>query len=169
MKIIGAFFVFAAFCGFGILIWNEKKRAYETLAQLCFSLELTASELASRSSPLPELIKLLSERVGRRAAEFYKELYSTLPLLGDRDFSLLWTEAVKKTLGSLTAAEQEEFVRLGYILGRYELQEQISAVKTTLIFFIARRDSAQAKSVEEKKLSLGLTAAAGALLAIVLL
>ena len=161
--------ILAACMAAGYTYIQGKKRRIETLVNLCEALELMAGELDMRITPLPELCRLLGEKARGEASAFFKMLSKSLKRLGATEFSQLWREAAESSLKALSGEEQREIERLGKVLGRYALDEQLSAIKACRAALRTGTEQARASYPGERRLGLGLPAAAGILLIITLI
>ena len=168
MKLLGAAMILtASFCA-GIIHSLTKRQRIDNLQEICSALALMEGELGARLTPMPELIRLLAGRAPGQTGAFFSVLSASMDRLGEEDFASLWQMAVRQTMRSMEEAEREELCRLGLILGQYELEKQLAAIRTCMVVLRGGLETAQNKYLTEKKLSLGLPAAAGALLIIVL-
>lgn len=169
LQYFGAVLIFTSSLAFGLVYSIGRKKHLETLENMCRALELVHGELAARATPLPELCQLLSNRAKGKAADFFKSLSLALPRLGVEEFSQLWQEAAERELKSLSRAELWDIIALGSIVGRYELSEQLSALRSTICVLQGCKESARSAYPGEKRLGLGLSAASGVLLIVLLL
>ena len=160
--------ILAACFGAGTMVSQVKKQRIETLRGLCAALELMEAELGTRLSPMPELVGLLAGKMGGQTGAFFSHLSSLMEKLGAEDFSALWQEAANAMLDALDAADLDELCRLGHILGQYELDKQLAAVRLCAAALRSGLDAAEKEYPGEKRLGLGLSTAAGALLIIAL-
>ena len=167
-RIFGAGLILAALA-FGALVYlNTRRQRIELMAQLSAALDTAAGELSLRSLPLPRLFELLEKRSGGAAAEFFGALCTGMDRLSEEDFSTLWESAAEEHLGLLHSTEREEIDRLGAVLGRYELQRQLAAVRDCRAAMDRALSSARQDYPTQRRLALGLSATTGALLIIIL-
>lgn len=166
-KYAGIFMISAACASFGVISAADMKRHIELLTALCGSLRYISAEIGTRLRPLPELIAELADR-GGAAGEFYTRLAEKLDSIGEVDFSALWASS----LGCLTTLNRDELsaIRaLGDVLGRYELNEQLESIDICLDSLNRSLRDLQAQYPERRRLVLGLSAASGILVLIVLI
>lgn len=166
-KYAGIFMISAACASFGVISAAGMKRHIELLAALCGSLRFISAEIGTRLRPLPELISELAGR-GGAAGEFYTGLAKKLDSIGEVDFSALWASSLE-CLTSLSLDELSALRALGDVLGRYELQEQLESIDICLDALGRSMHGLQAQYPERRRLVLGLSAAAGILVLIVLI
>lgn len=169
MRIFGAVLIAAAFLGAGLTYMHTKKRRIKALRDLIAALERIQGELSARNTPLSELWELALERAQGAAKDFFETLSDSMRRLGQVDFTSLWKEAAKIHLCVLDTDELEEFIRLGDMLGRYALAEQLNALKLCCAGLRKGLETAQSDYPGQRRLGLGLGTAAGLLLIIVLL
>lgn len=169
MKIIGLGFVAAACLYFGLVILRGSRARVDGLRSMCRALEIMQAELSERLTPMPELIKILSERCTDCAGNFFTSLREVMPELGAKQFSVLWVKAVRSELTDLDKEEMREVEAIGSIIGKYDLSQQLKAVSTCLTLLRERYNAAIFEYPVTKKLCLGLSSAAGILLTIVLI
>lgn len=167
MRLAGAFMVFAACGAMGLMRVAGAKARMEQLAAVERALALMRGELALNLTPMPNLIEYVSLHSCGGAREFFSALLRKLSALGERELSALWTEAAAETLGLLGVEERAELDALGQILGRAELSEQLSAIERCERCFDGALKSARIEYPTHRRLTLGVSAAAGLLLVIV--
>ena len=161
-KYAGIFMISAACASFGVISTVGMKHHIELLAALCGSLRFISAEIGTRLCPLPELISELAGR-GGAAGNFYERLAEKLDSIGEVDFSALWASSLE-CLTSLSAMRA-----LGDVLGRYELNEQLESIDICLDSLSRSMHGLQTQYPERRRLVLGLSAAAGILVLIVLI
>lgn len=166
-KYAGIFMISAACASIGVTSAVGMKRHIELLAALCGSLRYISAEIGTRLCPLPELIAELAGR-GGAAGEFYTRLAERLDSIGEVDFSALWASSLE-CLTPLNRDEHSALRALGDVLGRYELQEQLESIDICLDSLSRSLRGLQAQYPERRRLVLGLSAAAGILVLIVLI
>lgn len=168
-RLFGAGLIFAALA-FGALIYlNTRRQRMELLAQLSAALDTAAGELSLRSLPLPRLFALLAGRGAGGAAAFFTALCTGMDRLGEEDFFTLWTNAAEDNLSALYPAEREEIARLGAVLGRYELERQLAAIRDCRAAIDGALSQARQEYPNRRRLALGLSGCAGVLLIIILI
>ena len=168
-RLLGALCVLASCVSMGAAACAEKRRRLNTLDELTAALRRMRAELASHARPTAELCRLLAESSAGETETFFALLLRSLDQLGERPFYVLWREAAFRALRSLREEERQSLERLGDSLGRYALEEQVSAVESCLAALDSARERARAELPVQRKLTLGLALSAGAMLTILLL
>lgn len=169
MKIIGAGAIVCAIFLFTYIHIKGKKVEIETLEELSRGIELIKAELGTRLAPMPELLSTAGGRCRGMAGDFFKAVNNSLPLLNDSDFSKLWSAAADAYLNGISRREREQVKKLGAVLGRYELIEQLTAAEGCLEELKTAERLLRNAYPENRKLLLGISAAGSGFLIILLL
>ena len=169
MRGAGALLLIAAFFLFGLNAVREKRAHIHALRELAGALELFSAELALHTAPIPEAVSSTAHLAVGKGRELFRVLSRRLCCLGEESFAQLWSGAVRLSCGELSSREREELETLGASLGRYDLDTQLRELRACCAFLSARREEAEQALPAERRLWLGLSASAGAFLAILLL
>jgi len=168
MRFIGASLLIAASILSGACAVRMKKRRLCTLRELCEALEIMQGELSLHNSSLPEMFRLLSIHGTGKAGEIFSLLLEQLPLLGECSFSYIWDKALYCCRDELNPSERETLKSLGFYLGRYDTETQIRQLRACLTVLQTNLAEEEKSFPTERKLLLGLSASAGAMIAILL-
>lgn len=169
MRILGAVMALIS-CGAMGFIYNRSLRErLDTLAAMCEALAMMKAELSCRVCALPDLVETLSERCKGEAAVFFLDVSTRLPSLGEYSFDELWCECAAKSLTALSENERREICSLGSILGRGELDAQIAEIDRCTSTLHTVLENARSEQPQQKKLTLGMSFAAGMMFVIMLI
>lgn len=169
MKGLGVCLILASGFCCGLNALRLRGQRMDMLRTLCDMLSRMEAELGSRSPSTPELfLRLLPSSKGA-AALFCETVGKRLPFLGTMSFEQIWTAAARETLPLLTREEQTEFFRLGAVIGRYAVSDQVAALRCCRQLLQAGLDQARAEYPAERKLALALSLSGALFLVIVLL
>ena len=168
MKMLGAAAVMLASISGGLFAVTQKRRKLRCLRDLCDALTLLAGELEGKRAPMPELVQTVCHFASGEPHGFFTRLQEALSQLGVRSFHQLWKEAAEQRLPSLGGEELREWILLGRQLGRTELDRQLAALEGCRRFLSLCLEREEQAFRSERKLCLGLPAAMGALLLILL-
>ncbi len=128
MKLLGMFLIctasLAAACGIG----KTRGERIRSLRAFCRMLELMEGELTTKLSPLPDLVMALENKSSGTAKVFLEALGSRLVALGQNSFAQLWTDSLRQS-ADLEKEDLETLRHLGGILGQYELERQVEAIR----------------------------------------
>lgn len=169
MKVIGACVVMLASLCFGLQIQRDRKRRTRCLSTLTEALQLLTGELATNRTPLPELMNWTAKHTQGQASSFFRSMASAFSRLGSESFYELWHRAAMDCLTDLSSDNRDEVMAVGKQLGRVELSKQLAALegcRNTLMQSLEREEKLFQK---EKRISIGLPSALGAMLTILLL
>lgn len=169
MRLLGAVMALVS-CGAMGFIYNRSLRErLDTLAAMCEALAMMKMELSSRICALPELFETLSERNKGEVSDFFLAVFKRLSSLGEYSFDELWCECAAKSITALNENERREICSLGSILGRGELDVQIAEIDYCTSTLHTTLENARAEQPQQRKLTLGMSFAAGLLLVIMLI
>ena len=168
MHFLGLSAIMLASFGIGFQSLRLKRKRLQCLREMGDTLALWACELSGKQTPLPDLIKEGSLNASGEARRFLLCLSDSLSELGMRCFSELWINAASE-LSLLTEEERRELISLGKQLGRTELSRQLTQIDSCRRFFLLRLEKEESALQNNSRFLLGIPAAAGALLSILLL
>lgn len=169
MKTAGAVLLLVSCAVIGCLRLQTLKRRKETLSTLSNCLQLMKSELSTRLTALPTLICMLTERSRGETKSFFECIDTNLDELGECGFSSIWASAARQKLTSLSAEEQNEIIHLGQMLGKSDVDAEISAIARCQAFMDKAYEALRAEYPQLCRMAFALPAAAGLMLVIVLI
>lgn len=169
MTPVGAVLILLAGLSAAWRLTREQDKRLRALRSLALSLQHLHAELSLRLTSLPELAELLAQTAQGTAGRFFSTLYEKLQELGEKSFVLLWQESAQSALPELSGEDRAIWLRLGETLGRYELEEQLSAIELCRAELEYRAKALAEALPGRKRLAYGLLGTAGALLSIILL
>ncbi len=165
VKLLGAALVtLASLLGGGEAARRLKRRS-EALEELAFGLGLLGFELESFRRPLPELCRHLSGQAPGAAGQLFERLCQGLEQQPGESFSGLW----QKALGPLKGPERALLLPLGAVLGRYGAPEQRRALSLCQTRLEELAAEARERHRRNGRLYLGLGAALGAGISLMML
>lgn len=167
LKLLGALMLLAAGVYAGTVNLKREKRELESMRDFCAALEILRGELATRSCGLPELIGAVRLKSHGDAETFFAALSASMFLLGEEEFSTIWTRAAKEL--PLPVAFRVIWDGIGLSLGRFDLGLQLSALERTEEELRSIAEKAERSYPDRSRVSFALPAAAAALLAIILI
>ena len=166
MKMIGAILCAAAWITVGVIYYVNKKERLAALLSLSQAFAAMRSELEVCLSPLPELMRTPAAGY---AVVFLENASKGMDRIGEKELSLIWTEALEECPPLLSGDEKQIIKALGAVLGRATLDTQLQALSGASGRLLGRAEELRQKLPTARKLSLGLSAAFGLLTAIVLM
>ena len=169
MKVLGLGAIISAIFLLALNLMGRRKAEIDCLAELCRGLELIRAELGSRLTPMPELMRLLEGQCAGEVGNFFRTVGRALPLLEEKDFSTLWSLAADEVLRCLGQRELDIVKKVGTVLGKYELSEQLNVIGSCLRELKAMEEKLREAYPQSRRLFFGLSAAAGGFIIILLL
>ena len=149
---------------------RAKKERLRTLSSLREGLSALRRELAERQTALGWIFSDLAQRFSAEAAgAFFGKLGREMDSLGERDFAQIWRSAAEDLFAGTKCGLCELLSPLGVYLGGSELELQCEALEKAVreLDELTKRQSEA--TAAEKRLDLGLSLSAGALLVIMLM
>lgn len=134
-KWIGALIIITGCGGFGFAIASGYRQTMKRLRQLIHALTFMDCELQYRLTPLPELCRQTGREVTGQLRDIFTNLAMELDHQTAPDVSGCMTAALKRSPDPGPILRRH-LVRLGHILGRFDLSGQlkgISSVKTACV------------------------------------
>ncbi len=127
-KWIGAVFIIVSCGGFGFRIAAGCARQQRLLRQLLQALQGMEAELQYRLTPLPELCRQTGKETGGPLGRVFGELAGELDRQCAPDAASCMVFALSRA-GDLPEALRRLLLRLGQILGRFDLPGQIQGLQ----------------------------------------
>ena len=170
LKLIGAILVITGTCawsGGGIL---RLKRHNDTLSGMISALHIMKSEICVRLSTMPEVAALLEKTIPYPVNTFFALVKKNLSKLGDMPFEEIWKKSIEGC-GDLVLYEHEKtaLIELGLSLGKYDIEEQKSAVLLAITRLEMFKKKAEAKKEHDTRIRAVLGMASGVFAVMILL
>ena len=137
LHILGALLIAGGSLAIGLSFVAGEHKKLNNLSSLLLMLREMRGELESRASPLPQLMERLSRSSGGAAGDFARELCSRMGELGEKEFSIIWSESLDAAIPALDRDEAEPLHTLGRSLGRYELSRQLAELDGCICALLA--------------------------------
>jgi len=169
LKFLGILAVIGSCLGIGLMRVKAAGQEIRTLHSLMRGIRVMRAELSCRLCPLEELLVMAANLAGAETGVFFQSCAASLSGLNENSFVDLWIDACRKCLPALSAESRGQLETLGASLGRYELDEQLAACDRYLRCAEETANGLLARLPEQRKLSLALSAAAGAFLCLLIL
>lgn len=128
-KWMGAVFILVSCGGFGFSIANGYRQRERMLRQLLNTLEMMASELEYRMTPLPELSRRAAKDTCGVLRDVFSGLARELDWQSEPDAGSCMRAAIEKT-PDLPACLRRPLRLLGQNLGRFDLPGQVRGIKS---------------------------------------
>lgn len=163
MRILLCVILFLSVAWIGVQQAASCNRKQMLLLTTADSLAVLQSEICVQRAPLPAALFRTAE-VFEQTKPFYQLLLQGME--SELPFSVCWRSVVMQ-MPLLTRESRHALLALGEQIGRYDLQAQESAFDVCISTIRYDAEKASCKSKENMKLSVGIGAICGLLLAIV--
>lgn len=164
MRLAGAALLAAAGLLCGLTAAGRLRARQRRCEALCQMMALMGYELERFHTPLPELFLSLGARLTGAPGLLCRKLAAGLGK-EDARFSDLWARAIE----GLPPREREILAPLGQVLGRYGTQEQQAAVAECLRRMREQNDALRDAAAQRGRVYVGVCAAGGLMLAVLLI
>ena len=164
MNILGAALIFISCTAMGVIKARSITAANRSLADAIELLSILRREIGSRLAPLSDIFSLAADRYA-----FADDMLDAMRSLGDEPFSALWRKCAEKNFSAMPYEAFNAFINLGECVGRYDAEAQCAAIERCSDYLAARRDELRRGMDANKRMYLGLGAACGLVIGIVLI
>ena len=168
MSWLGASIIVFACTAAGLIKARSLTQLDRLYSGLIAVLGIMKSEISSRSAPMDEIIELISCGQVRYIEPFTEHLKQGLTHLGEISFGSIWDGAVAEGLRGISPRSVLALKSLGSTLGRYEASEQSAAIERCITVISTEQSQLQSGLCANKRMYIGIGAASGLMLAIML-
>ncbi len=169
MRLLGLLSVMAAGIGLSLSYLGAARREIQTVRGLQAGIRILRAELALRMSPVGELMHLAASHTDTDARAFFRTVEQSLQELDESSFTALWSSACRSSMRGISEENRRGLEELGLSLGRFELADQLVACDRYLDQTESWLRECSARWPERRRLALGLGAAAGSFLCLLML
>jgi len=169
-RIIGAVIIVACTAAFGFSGVTRLRVRVKNLQNLITALEIMKSEICERLTPMTEILTTLSQEAQAPVSGVFKECCNQMSQLGSRSFYFIWKSAVESACDlELTEHEKKILTDMGHVLGRYDIQEQKSAITYAIRRLETCLQNAEEEKRSQSKVHAALGVSAGLFIVIILI
>ena len=144
IKIFILLLLFSACTYIGILISNKYLNRVKDLKEIKKSLNMFSTKIKFTYEPIPQIFKEISNRTNKNISELFQNASNNMSKLSAGD---AWEKAIVDSNLNLTKEDKETLKGLGNLLGKLDLDGQVSEIELVDNFLDTQIDSAE----EEKK------------------
>lgn len=149
IKIILLGFVFIATSSIGILISSKYKYRVIELKEMKSALNMFKTKIKFTYEPLPEIFKDISNTLKENIAKIFKESSIKMKKESAKE---AWEEALIESNTNLQLEDIEIIKRLGKLLGKTDLEGQVSEIDLTNTFLDMQIEKAEKEADKNQKL-----------------
>lgn len=149
LQALGAVLVISSSTALGISVRQRLLKRSNTISHWIFSIDLITAEIEQNHTPLPEIIKMLSEQGSMLLRPVFSEMLKRMESQSELSFSYHWHSTIRDLAPSLNMDNDEVNIlrQASSYLGRYQAEMQVSGLLHTR----ARLVSAQASAEQDIK------------------
>ena len=153
----------------GLTYIKLKDSRIKELNSVCLMLETMQRELEARLTPLPELFELIRDGDIGVASGFSETILKQMENLGQTDFRIIWNSCVEASFTKLNERELFELQRIGDVLGKYSVEKMNRTLSICHDYLKKALEADVGEYPQRRRLAIGLSVSAGAMLTIVLM
>ena len=170
LKLIGSIMVFGSCAALGLNARREMRRRVAAADAMLLALRLMESEIASRRTPMPEIIDLLAKNENQVVRRIFSGLSRRLRERSGLSLGYLWCAGMwaARLDAGLGREECDILCEAADFLGRYDAAEQKAGLDAVLHRLQAARELAAAELHDRGSLCRTCGIAAGLLVILVL-
>lgn len=148
IKIILLCFVFGSASFVGILISNKYKNRVTELKEMKNALNMFETKIKFTYEPIPEIFEEISNTLKESIASIFKESSIKMKQISAKE---AWEQALKESNSCLQLEDIEIIKGLGKLLGKTDLDGQVSEIELTNTFLDMQIEKAEKEAVKNQK------------------
>lgn len=161
--------IITAFSYSGFYIAKMKRERLAALRELNSALGILYAELNSKLSPMDDIASNLASTDGRYAPCFFRKVHERMCSIGEMRFCEIWSESAREVFNCLERDELNNLCALAYVLGAYEISEQLSSIELCRASIAKKAELAGAELIKNERTSIGVCSVLGILAAVALM
>ncbi len=169
LKVLGILFVLAGCIYSGVISVVQLNQRAASLQSLAEGLELIGYELEFRMESLGEILSVTANKIHGSVKRVFQYSAEQLATKHDGLFCDIWKQAVLEFMPELKQRDVECVQTVGAVLGRYDVESQLSVIRTTTEQLKHYAQEALAEKKEKGKLYGAISTAAGLFIIIFLI
>lgn len=169
IKITGALLIMSSVIALSIIPLYHHSYRIRLLQDFLMDFRFIHNEMRTNLSSVPDLMKFLCRKGGKITGEAYKKIYEMICAHGAAKFQDDWCSVMKSYSKYLSSDEYDHLTNIGNILGKYILEEQLSALSHLIELFEKSLSEEKLILSEKKRIDLGIGASLGIILVILLI
>lgn len=150
----------------GFLISDKYKRRVEELKEIKKGLHIFETKIRYTGEPIPEIFSELSMNLDKNIGKLFKDASHRMQEKTAKD---AWQEAINNLKTSMTKEDKEVLKGLGKLLGKTDIEGQVSQIDLTSNFMDSQIEKAEKELLKNDKLYRTLGVVSGLALVIILI
>lgn len=169
MNILGVVLIIFGCTAAGIKKARSLSELDRTYSELISALSLIKNEISSRAAPLDDILRVAAETTTGAAGRFILCVEDGFTKLGEESFCGIWSAAAESCLDIISERALTAVKVLGCSLGKYNGSMQCSALDRCINEISAEQKSLREMLCANRRMYVGIGAASGLIIAIVLI
>lgn len=166
IKIIVLSLIFTSTSLVGFLISNKYKNRVIELKEMKNALNIFETKIKFTYAPIPEIFEEISKNIKENIASIFKEASIKMEKVSAKT---AWEEALKESNTSFQTEDTEIIRGLGKLLGKTDIDGQVSEIELTSTFLDTQIEKAEKESSKNQKLYKTLGMVTGMAIVIILI
>lgn len=166
IKIVVLSLIFISTSLVGILISNKYKNRVIELKEMKNALNIFETKIKFTYEPIPEIFGEISNNLKENIASIFREASKKMEKVSAK---IAWEEALKESNTSLQEEDIAIIKGLGKLLGKTDIDGQVSEIELTSTFLDTQIEKAEKESTKNQKLYKTLGMVTGMAIVIILI
>lgn len=149
LKIILLCLVFGASTFIGILISNKYKNRVKELKEIKNALNMFETKIKFTYEPIPEIFEEIANALKENIASIFRESSIKMRKMSAKE---AWEQTLKESDNSLRLEDIEIIKGLGKLLGKTDVEGQVSEIELTNTFLDTQIEKAENEAAKNQKL-----------------
>lgn len=168
-KILGALVILSSTIALSLIPFYHRRYRIRLLQDFLRDFRFVHNELRSNLSSVPDLMDFLRRNGGESTREVYAIIFEMINTHGTALFHDDWCSGMKRYSRYLSSEEYDLLINVGNMLGRYILEEQLSALNHLIESFEESLSTEKLIFSEKNRLDIGIGTSLGIILVILLI
>ena len=151
----------------GIIIAEQYKKRVDELKEIKKAFNILENKIRYTCEPIPDIFLEISKSINNNVSEIFK--HSATQMLNNENSNIAWINATSNSKTSLKNEDLEVIKGLGKLLGKTDVEGQISQIKLTNTFLEEQIENAETEYLKNAKLYKTLGVVGGIALVIILI
>lgn len=149
VKYLILFFIFGTTSFIGILIGKKYSNRVKELQEIKNALAMFEAKIKFTYEPIPEIFKEMSNKFSENIGQIFKNASNKMI---NKPADVAWCEAIDESNNNINKEDKEVLKGLGKLLGKTDINGQISEIKLVSNFLNTQIEIAQKEKEKNEKM-----------------
>lgn len=149
VKYLILIFIFGTTSFIGILIGKKYSNRVKELQEIKNALAMFEAKIKFTYEPIPEIFKEISDKFGENIGQIFKNSSNKMR---NKTADIAWCEAIDESNNNLNKEDKEVLKALSKLLGKTDINGQISEIKLVSNFLNTQIEVAQKEKEKNEKM-----------------